>query len=447
MKLGQWLSRRGGGYVRQRAAALLGRYGIRPDKAMARVEECLATLASYGCAPTFPTPGRVVQRYPQFLRRLQEAGAELAVHSFDHVDLAAYPLSQARDQLLAAAAAFEAQGIEVHGLRCPYLSCPEALLTNLGQSHPGLFRYSSNRAIAWDGALAAALPAIGERQDSVWATLQGFYRPASARDRVATPWSRPLPGPGAAGEGGMVEIPPSLPDDLQLHDGLGLGPEGLAEVWRQVLRQSYGRGELFVLLFHPELAERCLAAFRAVLSEARRQQPAVWLARLRDVADWWQEKAGFTVDAAATASGLRLVFTCSSRATILARGLELGRQATPWDGVYQRLEAHSADAPAGALPFVGLPAGAPQATVDFLRQQGYICQLGEQAAQCALVLDATLCDPTATSQVQLIDAIEALPGPLVRYWRWPDGVRSALCITGDLDALSLLDYTSRLFVR
>ena len=37
-----------------------------------------------------------------------------------------------------------------------------------------------------------------------------------------------------------------------------------------------------------------------------------------------------------------------------------------------------------------------------------------------------------------------MPGPVIRLWPWPNGMRSALCITGDLDALSLLDYAARL---
>ena len=37
--------------------------------------------------------------------------------------------------------------------------------------------------------------------------------------------------------------------------------------------------------------------------------------------------------------------------------------------------------------------------------------------------------------------------PLVRLARWPDGARAALCISGDLDALSLVDYARRLSPR
>jgi hypothetical protein len=51
------------------------------------------------------------------------------------------------------------------------------------------------------------------------------------------------------------------------------------------------------------------------------------------------------------------------------------------------------------------------------------------------------------NHMQLVGHIEASPGPLARYWRSPDGAKSALCITEDLDALTLLDYAGRLFNR
>ena len=95
--------------------------------------------------------------------------------------------------------------------------------------------------------------------------------------------------------------------------------------------------------------------------------------------------------------------------------------------------------------FVGLPASAPEPVVAFLREQGYIVDTTDTAMRCAIYLDAGTLD--GLTQVQLVDHIEASPGPLARYWRWPDGAKSALCITGDLDALTLLDYAGRLFDR
>jgi hypothetical protein len=389
----------------------------------------VATLAEYGCSPTLPTPGSVVLRYPQFIRSLQDGGVEIAVHSYDHVDLAAYPPLEASKQLARAAQVFAQHGIHVHGFRCPYLSCTDELLDALPE---GMFGYSSNKAVWWDVVSSAETDETRAGLD----VLQRLYRPASAEDTVC------LPCTGSS----MIEIPVCLPDDLQLHDALHLSDEEMVQAWTSILDRTHQRGELFTLLFHPELAASCEQPLVAVLRGARTLQPAVWIARLRDISNWWREKSSFAVEIEPAPAGLRLSFICSQRATILAKGLDKGSPAQPWDREYCRLEGSVLEMPANPLPFVGLPAEAPAASVGFLREQGYVVKTGENGARCATYLDrATLA--TLTTEVQLIARIEASPGPLVRYGRWPDGAKSALCVTGDLDALSLLDYASRLLAR
>jgi len=438
---------RGPAYVHKRAAVLLDRYGITPAKAVDRVEGLIATLAEYGCAPTLPTPGRVVQRYPQFFRHLQDAGAEIVVHGYDHVDLGVYPPTEACEQLVRAAQVFARHGIEVYGFRCPYLSCTDDLLDALPKD---VFDYSSNKAIRWDVASSTGV----RNAATILDVLHRLYRPTSSLDAVCTPWTR----------SNMVEIPVCLPDDLELHDGLHLGREGMTQAWSQILHRTHRRGELFVLLFHPELAWHCQQPLVTVLREAEGLQPPVWVARLRDISNWWREKSRFTVAVSHTSAGLHISFTCSERATILVRGLgtcgpERVRCPEPfvpgpkdqgpvegWDGAYYQLRTRALHVPAEPRPFVGLPVNAPKRIVSFLREQGYILDTGETAARCGTYIDAaTLAG--LTSEVELINYIEASAGPLVRYWRWPNGAKSAMCVTGDLDALTLLDYASRLFVR
>ena len=101
--------------------------------------------------------------------------------------------------------------------------------------------------------------------------------------------------------------------------------------------------------------------------------------------------------------------------------------------------------PANPRAFVGLPASAPEPAASFLREQDYIGDTTDAAVRCAIYLGASTLD--GLNQVQLVDHIEVSPGPLARYRRRPDGAKSALCITGDLDALTLLDYAGRLFNR
>ena len=399
-----------------------------PAKAIRRIDDCVETLAGLGCAPTFPTPGIVVQRYPQFIRHLQDAGAEIAVHSYQHIDLSALPVPAARQQLVRAIQTFERFGVEVHGFRCPYLGYSEELRDALPN---GMFDYSSNEVISCEPDCLAS-----RDRSEFFDRLRGLYRGKPFAEAVCVPFTH----------SNLIEIPVCAPDDLQLIDGLRLGPEELGQTWIQVLDQIHQRGELFTLIFHPELASFCGDPFVSLLRRASQATPPVWVTRLREVSDWWREKSSFKVESLETSTGLRLSFACSPRATILVRGLGPCESGQVWDGdILLGCNRGSIDVPADPRPFVGLPASAPEPVVSFLREQGYIVDTTATAVRCAIYLDASTLD--GLTQVQLVDRIEASPGPLVRYWRWPDGAKSALCITGDLDALTLLDYAGRLFDR
>ncbi len=429
MNVGNWFSLRGPQFICRRGSALLRRYGLTPTKAQNRILSSTASLALRGCAVTFLIPGRVAKRYSSFIRHLQDQGVEIAVHSYDHIDLKALLPSEAVKQLIKAVETFELLGLESHGFRCPYLSCNDELLDAL----PGeLFSYSSNAAIRWElNSLAD-----NARARVILETIDKFYQPRNSQDVVCVPWLRNK----------LVEIPVCVPDDLQLHDGLGMDAEEIAKAWNQILDQTHRRGELFTLIFHPELADFCEQPIIAVLQEARRLNPDVWIAKLRDISDWWLEKSKFHTEVSLVSARLRIAFVCSSRAAILAKGLDTLDSMEAWGGTYFRLKTPILEAPIKPRPFIGVASDVPRSVVSFLQNQGYILDLNETAPQCAIYLDNSGFANTST-QVELINWIEQSEGPLVRYWRWPDGAKSALSVTGDLDALSLLDYVSRLFVR
>jgi len=117
-----------------------------------------------------------------------------------------------------------------------------------------------------------------------------------------------------------------------------------------------------------------------------------------------------------------------------------------WDGAYYRLPSTPLGVPADPRPFVGVPVNAPADIVSLLENEGYILDRSETAPRCGVYLSADTLSKL-TDDMQLINYVAKSTGPLVRYWRWPDGAKSALSITGDLDALTLIDYTFRLFAR
>ncbi len=426
MNVKKWFSSRGLKFVLQRGSILLSRYKISSAHAQARINDNLATLAGYSCSPTFFTPGIIVQRYPRFIQGLQSRGAEIAIHSYQHLDLNTLPLPKAIEQLTKAAQTYARHGIRSHGFRAPYLSWSDELLASLPA---GLCEYSSNQSVFYN-------PNSHDHDyanDIIYNTLRRFYNPRSSTDTFTRPLTR----------SNIIEIPVCVPDDLQLHDGLALDSAGIAQVWVDMLQQTHHRGEHFNLIYHPELGSEVNRSFEALLSRVRSLMPKVWIAKLHEISDWWREKSKFDLRISSNTEYLKLDFVCSPRATILARGMTLA--CDPWDEKYQRLLQNELELPPLPRPFIGLAAGIPEDTVSFLREQGYIVETGESARDCSIVLDHATLEQLSTPR-QLVDYIEARPGPLVRYWLWPDGARSAFTVTGDLDALTLVDYASRLLI-
>ncbi len=423
----EWFSVRGPVYIHQRAKNLLERYHISSSHAIKRIDECIKSLIDQSCYPTFPTPAIVVKRYPQYFRRLQDEGVEIAIHGYQHINLNTYLVSDACKQLAKAVSVFESNGINVHGFRCPYLGCTDELLDTLPK---GLFEYSSNKAIFWN----VLTTPDNNNKNLVFDTLCNLYKATPSIHAISVPLNRLK----------MVEIPVCMPDDMELLDGLNFTPSEIVHVWSQILVNTHKRGELFNLIFHPELASLCEQPLCDVMRRAKLLHPQVWVARLWDISEWWNEKAGFYVEINPSLIGLHLNFVCSPRATILVKGLKLNNSGCPWDGPYQRLLTRTLEVPASPRPFIGLSPKTPQKVISFLQEQGYILDTTKQATSCSIYLEETSLAAMG-SEVQLIDYIEAFTGPLVRYWRWPNGAKSALSITGDLDALSLVDYLWRLY--
>jgi peptidoglycan/xylan/chitin deacetylase (PgdA/CDA1 family) len=400
-----------------RVRKLALRYGLSPRRAEQRTLRFVELLERYDCSPTLATPGRVVARNGAFVRDLQARGVEIAVHGFDHLDFRGLATGEVREQFVKAAAAFRSNGVAFAGFRCPYLSYDRVMAESIPER---LVAYSSNEGIVWDvGRL--------DGDSATFATLTEFYGATASSRRPAVP--RRI--------GQLVEIPVSLPDDLQILDGVGSGPDGLAEAWLSVLDQTHRRGDVFVVLTHPETADTCAGAFDRLLVNARSRTPSVWVARLDEVAAFWAERLTFT----ARSERDDIVLSVPPRATVLARGLD-HVSGEPWDRGWRRLSVSTFALRGAPPPFIGLTDDVADGTAAVLHEEGYVIQRGPAATACGTILDGAVVAALET-EVALLDHVDGLDAPLVRLWRWPDGARSALCVTGDLDALSLMDYASR----
>jgi hypothetical protein len=424
-RIKHWLMRRNSEYIVRRVFLIFRRYGFTTKRAKQRAVECARLLSDYGSGPTFATPGSVVRKNAKFCRHLHEMGVELAVHGYDHVDFTGLSKAEATRQFRRAADAFSEADVPIDGFRCPYLSCTPAVLDAVPA---GMFAYSSNVAIWWDAGIGTA----SREGTAIFEALRRFYA-GSSSDAVI---SRPT----IVGE--LVEIPASLPDDLQLYDGLKVGETGITDAWLAILRETHRRGELFAPLFHPETFEQCRPALQAVLREATQFAPPVWITQLRAVASWWRERGTLAANVDGRGSTVRIDFECPERATLLSRGLNGDSNTRPWDGVYEILVDRTIVVANDSRPFVGVSTECAPKTIAFLEEEGFVVVQGDDAGLSAVFLDGETLRKHE-SDVALLAYLESFPGPLLRLWRWPDGARSALCVAGDLDALSLGDYLAR----
>jgi peptidoglycan/xylan/chitin deacetylase (PgdA/CDA1 family) len=424
--LGSWLRARSGPYIARRARALLRRYGLTSAKAARRAEACADLVGEFGTAPVFMVPGRVVERRGAYFRALESRGVELGLHAYDHVDFRGLAPDAIRAQMTRAQRAFVSQGVGFDGFRCPYLGYTDAVP---GATPAGLVRYSSNRAV-WREEVSLD----GSSETAVFRQLGGFYDAAPSSRALAVPRT------GTA----FIEIPCCVPDDIQLFDGLGLDEAGVAAAWTSVLDATHRRGEIFVVLFHPELFDRVGPVLEALLREARRRRPEVWLARLRDVREWWSERAAATWRAVPEGGGLRLEIEATDRLTVVARNLDLPG-AEPWLPDVDVVPARSVLLPGHPRPLLGVAGDVPGETRAMLRDEGYLLEEADPG-RCALTLDGEtvgrLGDP-----VSIVEHVEGSGAPMVRLWRWPERAASALAVTGDLDAMSLGDYAGRFYRR
>src|SRR5262249_55405059 len=151
----------------------------------------------------------------------------------------------------------------------PYLRWSEATRTAVREL--GLL-YHSSQALLFD-----ALPAAVRRADADLARALRMYSARPAEREPVRP--RLLDG--------LVDIPVALPDDEIMVERLGLGEEAQTGTWLAMLATVAARGELLTLQLHPERILECESALRALLHQARHQQPPVWVARLDEIAAWW----------------------------------------------------------------------------------------------------------------------------------------------------------------
>jgi hypothetical protein len=409
-----------------RGRVIAGRYGFTPRKMDNALEIFWGILKQSACSATFPVTASALNLNPALGMKYHGLGLELAVHGLHHID---YSLLNAETQVIHLGQArdiFRKLGIPVTGFRCPYLRWNYETLAALRATG---FLYDSSQALT--------LGSLGSLNTDTYRRVLDFYRAETAQERLALPvWTD-----------GLIRIPYCLPDDEALVDRLHVTDPGeMAQIWLGMLDATYQSGELFTLGLHPERIHLCQEALQAVLKKARSLSPSVWIARLDEIVHWFQLLGQATFEYERSDGDLiHLKLSAPVGATFLVRDLNIQTTTLPWAQGYRAIAENEFTVQSNKLPWIGLAPKTPIALQKFLQHQGFLIEISTDALAYTCYLDRSTF--TQRDERPLFVALEQENFPLVRISRWPDGARSGLAVTGDVDAFTIWDYGRRIFVH
>ncbi len=383
-----------------------------------------------GYTPTFAITAVVLERHPDYIKELCRNGVEFAVHGYVHIDYKMLVGDKKEHHFRKAIEIFNKCEIPFVGFRAPFLRVNKEttpILSKLG------FLYHSSRVLFW--------PVIDTSNFSDYARdnydrLLEFCTPLDADRYLSLPKK----------ENGLIEIPVSLPDDETIIERLGITDEmKICEIWLEILRKIYSTGELFILSLHPERINYCETALLEILRKAKELKPQLWVATLKEIAEWWKEKMDFNFEVKSLDEGkYQVQASCSDRATVLVRNVKVDVPAHEWMDGYTSIDERNFILESEKRPVIGVGADSSPSAIAFLKSEGYIVEEGGNPDEYGIYLD-NLEQFSDIDEKPLSQKIEAINAPLIRYWRWPDKSRSALSVTGDIDSITLSDFVLRIF--
>ncbi len=423
----------------RRLRTVFTRFGFSDSVTRRALFALLLALQPYQTAPTFFIPAVVLNRHPRLIAELARRGAEIGIHGHVHNDYRTLSATQQYAQTQQAIEIFNRTSINYAGFRNPYLGWNEESLEVFRQLG---FGYESNEAVLHD---VVPLADFSPLLQSGFAKSLALFQAIPCTAYTLRPHF----------EGDLLRIPTSIPDDEMLFDRLRItDPREVGRIWSQVMHHVYAQEGIYTLNIHPERGLLCKPALEGLLACASTQALPVWITRLHEVASWWRERRAFRLHVTRLdQQRWQVNATCTPRATILGRHLSVeGQAVSPWSAREQRIETRECIVQARQLPCLALSLRTPAEVAEFLHEQGYgvVAAVAEETRAdytCYLDLPTGLGRERA-EQIQLrgelVQKIESLATPLLRFGHWPSGQHAALAISGDIDSVTIQDFFLRI---
>jgi peptidoglycan/xylan/chitin deacetylase (PgdA/CDA1 family) len=412
-----------------RVGMLVRRFDLSGNKMKKAISGIQQIGKKYSYQPALIIPSVVLKRYSNFFKLFSNNGLEFCAHGYIHRDLKHLSLKEQVAQIQIARGIFNDLGVPVYGFRSPYLS-RNCFTTEAIQKNN--FLWESNETLIWkDYLVSQELKLSSLMRDAVHL----LYNPLDAQENVAIP--RLL--------GEVVGIPIALPDDEMLIDRFGIVDSYTIEsIWAAILEKTREQGGIFVLQLHPERFAICRNVMEALLNRASRPEHGIWVTGMKEVAEWWKEKSQFEVGfRSEPQKGYWVKCKCSDRAVILSRNhcSEDSRLFLYKD--YHTIKQREFFVVSGEMkPCIGVRPSCSQMLLNFLKDEGFPFEVSQDGSKYSLYIDGYEIFDRKDEQY-LLNVIEQSTNPIVRYWRWPQGKRSAFVTSHDLDCLTLTDFLLR----
>ena len=413
-----------------RIFTVLNRFDFSAKKFENYLEKYCEITNRFGNKPTFAITAVILARHPAIIRKLSGQGVEFAVHGYVHIDYKAVPQKKKMVHYQKAIEIFNKYEIPFVGYRDPFLRFDDDTTPMLNEFG---FLYHSSRVLQWPVLDIENFSSYHKHNIN---NLIDFNKPLDAEIYLSLPRL----------ENGLVELPVSIPDDETFVERLGIEDKNLIrDVWLRILEKVYHRGELFILSLHPERIEYCTTALSDLIYKAKTYNPRVWVATLREIAEWWRERASFSFEIIAIdKSRYKVHADCSPRATILVKNAAADLPQNSYMDGYQVISNRDFILESTKRPVIGVSRGSSPKLVEFLKSEGYCVEENDNDDNYGIYFD-DLNEFNETDEKLLSQQIENSESPLLRYWRWPDEFKSALSITGDIDSMTITDFVLRIF--
>jgi hypothetical protein len=411
-----------------RIQSIIKRYGFSTQYFKNSLNDFIQLSLNYGIVPSLPLTAKVLDRHASYFKKLQDRGVEFAVHGYKHIDYTQLNDNQTLEQLNKAIDIFKKHQIEFTGFRFPFLRRSNQKLKLLNKTK---IEWDSSEVVSWSFDKPHG---IIEKRWLNYQKILKTYQPFSASQTVIIPRQT----------NDFIEIPVSIPDDDILVERLNLNIKKIETIWKKMLYCTYEAGEILILQAHPERFywyKNALTQLLQIVSHNTK----IWKAPLRDIMNWWKEKKTFSIDInKISGNQYQISVNCTCRANILLKNIYLeGCRKNFWRS-WNSVDKHRFVINSKTKPVIGINNKSPVEMKQYLQEEGFPVETSSHAQEYSLYL-------THSGQfhekhkIEILKKIKQCQFPLIRFWRWPENYLCCFALTGDIDAVDIMDYWGRFY--